>query len=101
MLEYPIDWELLVKDLVVTGSGDGTAHVWNASALPDSSLRIHSRLDSQNDLSTGCRILSSVADPDIFYPDPTFHFNSAPYLILLYKVQKFSFILPIDHWCWC
>lgn len=34
------------QDLVVTGSGDGTAHVWNASALPDSGLRIHSSEES-------------------------------------------------------
>lgn len=41
------------QDLVVTGSGDWTAHVWNASALPDSNLRMHSSEESAESSDDG------------------------------------------------
>jgi len=42
------------QDLVITGSGDGTAHVWKASALPDATgLRIHSSEESAESSDDG------------------------------------------------
>jgi len=51
------------QDLVITGSGDGTAHVWKASALPDTSgLRIQSSeesAESSDDCEPGDEMLRS------------------------------------------
>ena len=56
---------LLAQDLVITGSGDGTAHVWKASALPDTSgLRIQSSeesAESSDDCAPGDEMLRSKA----------------------------------------
>jgi len=46
------------QDLVVTGSGDGTAHVWKASALPESGLRIQSSEESAESSDDGGETLS-------------------------------------------
>jgi hypothetical protein len=43
--------------------------------------------------------------PDIFYadPDPTFDSDTVLFRIrvLLCKVQKLIYILPVHHWYWC